>query len=137
MRAVLMIVVSMMFWSGADRAWAQEVKSPAELVPARALAYVELQQPGALAKEVAALLEGSYLGDLPDSLAPLMAKTPAAGGRGHQGMTWIGLVPGLLTSPEVVREIGRIEGAALAITGLDKEIQAGDFAFCQLFQLLG
>src|SRR5262249_41374140 len=92
-------------------------QSPAELAPAKTLAYIELQRPAELAKELAALMEGSYLANVPDSLAPLYAKAPRARPRGPDALTMIGVA----LAPEMLKEFGRIKGAAVAITGIDKE----------------
>lgn len=115
MRHVLAVVVGMLFWVGPGTA--QGPKSPAELMPAKTIAYVELRQPGQLAKEVAGLLEGSYLSDIPDSLAPLKAKGPRPRRRGPDELALVGL----FLSQEVIQEFGRLQGAAVAITGIDKE----------------
>src|SRR5262245_66681281 len=50
---------------------AEPIKDPAEVMPARTLAYLELRQFGQLYKEFASLFEGSYLGNMPDSLHKL------------------------------------------------------------------
>ncbi len=100
-----------------SEAAAQGFKSPAEVVPAKTLAYVELRQPGALAKEVARLLEGSYLSDVPDSLAPLLKKNPGSRRRGPDEAS----IAGLIFAPEVLQEFGRLQGAAFAMTGMDPE----------------
>lgn len=98
-------------------ALAQGIKSPAEVLPEKTIFYAEVRHPGELAKEVASLLEGSYLENVPESLAPLMKKIPLNRGRGPEEAG----IFGLMLAPEVVNEIGRIQGAGIAITGLDKE----------------
>src|SRR5205809_2244749 len=114
-RVVAMVAGLAMFLGGG----AVSTQTPAELVPAKTLAYVELQQPAALAKELAALLEGSYLADVPDSLAPLYAKMGEPRPR-PRGPDALGLV-GVALAPEMFKEFARLKGAALAVTGIDKE----------------
>jgi hypothetical protein len=105
-----------LLWGAAVKA--QDIKNPAAVLPEGTLAYVELRQPGQIAKELAGLLKGSVLGDVPDSFAPFLAKA-AAGSRGPRPSD---IAPsGIMASPEFVNEIGRIHGAAVAITGIDKE----------------
>jgi hypothetical protein len=97
---------------------AQEIKNPAEVLPKETLAYAELQQPGQVAMEIAALLEGSVLGNLPDSFAKYQGKYSPA----QRGPRPTDIAPfGLMTAPEVVGELNRIRGAAIAITGIDPE----------------
>src|SRR5262245_26414290 len=93
-------------------------QSLAELAPAKTLAYIELQQPAELAKELAALMEGSYLANVPDSLAPLYAKGPRPR---RSEPDWLSMM-GVALAPEMFKEFGRIKGAAVAITGFDKEL---------------
>src|SRR5262249_43764191 len=78
MRPSLSALVGVMVMLARSPPRAQVIKSPAEVLPAGTLAYIELHQPGILAKEVARLVEGSYLSDVPYSLAPLYAKHPSA-----------------------------------------------------------
>lgn len=103
-RLVLLVALSLPGLS-----FAQQVKDPAELMPAKVLAYLEIRQPGPLAKEIASLFEGSVLGNVPDSLAKLRSgdgKVPEE----------LGIV-GAIMSPELIRELGRIQGAAVALLG--------------------
>jgi hypothetical protein len=95
---------------------AQKSASPAELLPAKVIAYAELNKPGTVAKEMRELFKGSVLYDLPDSFAKLEAKH---GGDVHN--QWATMAPkmfGLMIAPEVVNEAGKIQGAAVAFLGM-------------------
>jgi hypothetical protein len=99
---------------GPARALADHVKDPAEVLPAKTIVYGELRQPGQLAKEIASLFEGSVLGNVPDSLSKLFD-----GRERPRGMEGVGAA-GLLFAPEVIREVQRVRGAAIALTGMGR-----------------
>jgi hypothetical protein len=94
-----------------------EVKDPADLFPAEALAYLEFREPGPLAKEIAALVKGSVLENLPASIAKFREEHPT-------NQFWmfqsIGM-SGIFASPEFIAELGRLQGAAVAMTGFTKD----------------
>src|SRR5262245_50236078 len=76
MRLRVPITLTVLFALGAGLAQAAglkekavSIKDPAEVLPAKTLAYGEFRQPGQFLKEFADLFEGSVLGNLPDSLA--------------------------------------------------------------------
>ena len=92
------------------------VKDPAELLPANTLAYAELRQPGKLVKEFADLFEGSVLANVPDSFARLLPPGQKLPRRGHSEFAALGGF-GLILSPEVIKEMQRIQGMAIALTG--------------------
>src|SRR5207247_243759 len=66
----------------------------------------------------AGLFEGSALGHVPDSLVKLRARE---GWSMYRTTSDDAALAGLLLSPEVLRELGRMRGAAVAVTGMDKE----------------
>src|SRR5262249_42960178 len=111
---VLTLVALLSLSLGSLRA-AEPIKDPAELLPAGTLAYGELRQPGPLVKEFAGLFEDSALGNVPDSLARLWGKDGEAPSR--RTMHEVGAI-GLFLSPEIVHEAGRLQGAAVAVTGI-------------------
>jgi hypothetical protein len=88
---------------------AQEIKDPAELMPAKTLANAEIRHAGKLVKEVGALLKDSALGNVPDSL--LKFRTKFDKGPIGRRMDEVG-VAGLMFAPEVIAELGRLQGAA-------------------------
>ncbi|HVS37275.1 MAG TPA: hypothetical protein VMS17_17065, partial [Gemmataceae bacterium] len=95
-----------------------EVKEVAELLPAQTLAVVEVRQPERLAREVAELLKNSDLDDMAAAMARYRERV------GDNGSLWAfndyaGYA--VLFSPEVVNECGRIQGAGLAVTGVNKD----------------
>jgi hypothetical protein len=101
-------------WPGL--AVAQSIKTPAEIMPADAVAYVELRQPGQIVKEIQGLLEGSVLSK-PTALAKLQEKyKTSAFRRGPEEA----MAASLLLAPEIPAELGRMQGAAIALTGVDK-----------------
>src|SRR5262249_60802098 len=76
---------------------------PAELLPAQTLAYVEVSNPAKLSQEVAALLRGSALENMPAAMARVRAKFPD----NNQFPFWVGQELGMLSmflSPEMVSE---------------------------------
>jgi hypothetical protein len=96
---------------------AAQTKNPADIMPAKTIGYIELRQPGQLIKEIQGLFEGSVLSK-PDVLKKLQEKFPAASfRRGPEEVQ----AASLLLAPEIPAEIGRIQGAAVALTGIDKD----------------
>jgi hypothetical protein len=114
-----LLAAAALLWAGA--AQAQQIQSPADLFPASALAYAEVRQPAQLAKEVGALFRGSSLGNLPGSLSRVGAKYEGAGAFAlGQELK----ITGLMLSPEVVKEVGRLKGAGVAFTlGKDGDLE--------------
>jgi hypothetical protein len=100
----------------------QKITSPADLFPAKVLGYAEVRQPGKLANEIAGLFRDSVLGNVPESLDKVEAKMVKGGKFGDALARGIMLYSlkgvGLAVSPEVVKEISRLKGAAVAITGV-------------------
>jgi hypothetical protein len=106
-------------------------KEVTDLLPAETLACLELRQPDRLAREVAALIQGSRLDDLPKLMAQLR-------GQSTERLDWmvrerVGVF-GLFLSPEVLNEAGRLQGGTVALTGFAKDgspeiigiLQSGD-----------
>lgn len=119
MRTILTILAAAFLFPWCPSTRAQEIKSPADVLPENTLAYLELRQPGAFAKEVASLIEGSVLANVPDSLARVRAKYPDLRSWRSSGEEFA--AAGAMISPEIVSELGRTRGAAIAVTGIDKE----------------
>src|SRR4051794_11096736 len=114
MRARLLLAVLVLSLLGPARARADHVKDPAELLPANTIVYGELRQPGQFAREVASLFEGSALENVPDSLAKLFE-----GRERPRHIEGLGAA-GLAFAPEVIREVKRLRGAAIALTGMGR-----------------
>jgi hypothetical protein len=106
-----------LLWTGGVHA--QAIKDPAELMPAKVLAYAELRQPGSLVKEWAGLFEGSHLTRYSEYLAKM--DDPGYEVRERWGLL------SLLTAPETVNEVQRLQGAAVAITSFDQKEGTPDF----------
>jgi hypothetical protein len=106
MRPSLLASFALLLFCGAGPASAQGIKDPAEVMPARVLAYAELRQPGALVKEIAGLFENSALSNVPESLFKLLDEMKAPLPR--RGLGELGAF-GLLLSPEVVLEAQRLQ----------------------------
>src|SRR4051794_2730613 len=114
MRARLLLVAVVLSPLGPVRARADHVKDPAEVLPAKTIIYGELRQPGQLAKEVASLFEGSALENVPDSLSRLFDDRERPRHIERLGAA------GLPFAPEVIREVQRLRGAAIALTGMGR-----------------
>ncbi len=117
---------------------AQGNKDIVDLLPAGTLACLEVRQPERLSREVMALIKGSAVDDMPRVMARFRASLQ---GEGRFWMTEeVGIV-GLMFSPEMIAEAGRIGGGAVALTGFSKDgtpevvglIQTGDCNFVGLF----
>ncbi len=95
-----------------------EVKEVAELFPAQTLACVEVRQPERLAREVEALLKNSDIDDMPAVMSRFRERM------GDNNQFWSFYEYGsyaLMLSPEILNECGRIQGAAVAVTGVNKD----------------
>jgi hypothetical protein len=93
------------------------VKDAAELLPAQTLACVEVRQPERLSREIAVLLKGSELEDMPAVMARFHEKL------GDNNQFWMYSVyaaMGLFVSPEMIKEGGRFQGGIVAVTGMNK-----------------
>src|SRR5207248_3055674 len=92
-----------LFWALLPNVGRAQVKDAAELLPAQTLAYVEINQPGKLAKEVAQLLKGSPFDNLPLYLAKYRKDKDLTD-------TWflqeVGAF-GISLNPERLNEVGR------------------------------
>src|SRR5579871_5443266 len=94
-----------------------DVKDPADLFPSQTLAYLEFREPGPLAKELAVLLKGSVLENLPATIAKFRAERP------NNNQFWMYQTVGMsamFACPEFLAELGRLKGAAVALTGFTK-----------------
>jgi hypothetical protein len=117
----LLLTLMGLSWAGPTQA--QVIKSPADVLPSNTLAYVELRQPGALAQEIAALFQRTALANVPDSLTKLRGRTGTMSRGDMEGLA----VFGAMLSPEALREAGRIQGAAVALTGIGKDKDMPEF----------
>src|SRR5260370_308616 len=115
-RIVLALLV---VWLSALPTSAQQVvvNDPAELFPPDALLYVELTKPAAISDQVAALVRGSVLDDLPAQMQKWHGKH---GARGFVGDTEMFGMFGSFLGPEMLAEVKRLQGAAVALTGVTK-----------------
>ncbi len=104
-----------------------QVRDAAELLPATTLAYAEISQPGKLAAEISQLIKGSALENLPQYLAKYRTRKNVSQGWVLQQ---VGIF-GVFVNPEVLNEMGRIQGAAVALTGFTKENQPDVVWFMQ------
>jgi hypothetical protein len=93
-------------------------KDPAELLPADTLAYLELRDPAQVSRELTALIKGSDLEDMPATMARFRQKMPA--GAPMWALQDVGIF-GIFLSPEVLAEGARLQGAAVAMTGVTKD----------------
>lgn len=110
-----LLLLAMVGLTGTQSLAAQEIKNPAELMPANALVYGEIRQIGALAQEIRRLVEDSALGNVPDSLLKIRSKYE------KNLPPWRGsemAAVGMAFSSEVAKELQRVQGAAAALTGI-------------------
>jgi hypothetical protein len=97
------------------------MRDAVELLPAQTLACLELRQPARLSREVAALVKGSSLEDLPRRLAKQRAdKEGDMRFRFTRQGEMLGML-GMFLSPEMLDEAGRIRGGFIALTGFAKD----------------
>jgi hypothetical protein len=106
--------VLLCLWTNIGRA---QVKDAAELLPAQTLAYAEFNQPGKLAKEVAQLIKGSPFDNLPLYLAKHRKEKDLTNAWVLQEVGMFGI----FLNPELLNEVGRAQGAAVALTGFTKD----------------
>jgi hypothetical protein len=91
-------------------------KGAVELLPAHTLACLELRQPTRLAREIAALVKGSALDDLPRRLAKMREQgQPSYWTRSELTALSVFLCP------EMLEEAGRARGGFVALTGFGKD----------------
>ena len=95
------------------------VKDPAELFPPDTLLYVELTKPAAISDQVASLVRGSLLDDLPTFMYKWQEKR---GDRFFRDAEVFGIFS-TFVGPEALAEVKRLQGAAVAITGVNKRAE--------------
>ncbi|MHB1427015.1 MAG: hypothetical protein ACYC3I_27990, partial [Gemmataceae bacterium] len=95
-----------------------QVKDAVELLPVHTLACIELRQPARLSREMAALVKGSVVDDLPRRLGKLRGSYTAD--RSYQKRVQLEILSVFLC-PEGINESGRIGGGVIALTGIAKD----------------
>ena len=95
------------------------VKNVAELLPAQTLACLEVRQPERLSREIAVLLKGSDLEDMPAVMARFNEKW--GDNNSPYWMMSIYAMESVFVSPEMLNECGRIQGGFVAVTGVNKD----------------
>jgi hypothetical protein len=109
-------LVLVLLLSGQARA---ERLDPAAWFPARTIAYLEVNQPAQLAKEMDAVFKGSALDNLPNLLAAFREKNPPGERYYYYGPRVLEMLA-LMVGPEARAEFARTQGAAVALTGVGK-----------------
>src|SRR5579875_117397 len=112
MNARLLSVAAVGLLLAGTRSVCAEVSDLANLAPARTLAYLELHDPPALARELHALIKGSYL----QRPALFLANHMKQGKKVNEEallLAWLG-------SPEFIDELGDWQGGFVALTGLTR-----------------
>ena len=92
-----------------------EPKDIAELFPANSLAYIEINQPGVVAKDLAAFLKGTAFSKTEPLLDRLFRKP-----RSEPINTSDSGILTTILGPEMLRQAARFKGVAAALTGFDK-----------------
>lgn len=111
---------ALLLFLGTGNVYAQS-KDAVELLPAQTLACLELRQPARLSREVAALVKGSALENLPRQLARMHALANNNMDFRYYRQQELLSVPGMFLSPEAMDEAGRIHGGFVALTGFGKD----------------
>ncbi len=96
-------------------------KNIAELFPADSLAYIEVCQPGATAKDLAAFVKGSVL----ENALPVLDKLREGNGPNFVDTSEAGILTAMF-GPEMLKEAARFDGIAAALTSFGKH---GDAEF--------
>jgi hypothetical protein len=92
-------------------------REPSQLLPASTLLYVEFSQPKPIVQELAAMLQGSTLEDLPGFISDFREKHEDD--VSYSFRETLALV-GAFLGPEGLSEAGRLKAGCFAITGFDK-----------------
>jgi hypothetical protein len=103
----------------ATRPLAAQTPDPADLLPFSTLVSIEVRHPEKMAREVLTALKGTAAEDLYHRLGKLRAENPTERVFGGSAES-LGII-GMFLSPEFISEIGRFQGAAVALTGFDKD----------------
>lgn len=96
-------------------------KDAIELLPAQTLACLELRQPTRLAREIALLVKGSALDDLPRRLAKMRAQAGQQDDRLSYRRRDELMVLNMFLSREMLDEAGRAGGGFVAVTDFGKD----------------
>lgn len=97
-----------------------QVRNVAELFPAESLAYLEVHQPARLAREASSLVKGSALEDMPTALARFRERNKDKGEFPWYQLSSVSMF-GVFFGPEMLAEASRFDGAAVAVTGVNKD----------------
>jgi hypothetical protein len=92
-------------------------REAAQLLPASTLLYVEFSQPRPIVQELAAMLQGSTLEDLPGFISDFREKQ--GDDLSHSFRETLSIL-GAFLGPEGLSEAGRLKAGCFAITGFDK-----------------
>jgi hypothetical protein len=96
-----------------------QVRDAVELLPPQTLACIELRNPEGLSREVAALVKGSALDDLPRRLSKMGGLR--SGDFRFQQHRELLTFSSIFLCPEAINEAGRIRGGFIALTGFAKD----------------
>jgi hypothetical protein len=111
------LLIGAALWVGPATVAHGQDRDPADLLPAGTLAYLELRQPEQLSRELAGLVKGSCLENMPQTMARFRDEHPT-------NQLWVlqeVAMFSLFASPETIAEAGRLQGGALALTGFTKD----------------
>src|SRR5438105_1190232 len=109
MKSSLRLLIVMALWTATAAIGRSQQRDPADLLPAKTLAYVEVQQPQQLSKEIAGLIKGSALENMPRTMAKFRADHPTPQFWMLQEVAMFSL----FLSPETIAEAGRLQGGAI------------------------
>lgn len=116
-RRILLLVLAAAMLPAAAEAQPVSVKDPAELFPPDSLLYAEVVKPADISRAVGQFVKGSVVEDMTE----FMSKWREKKGDGYFMESEIIATLSAFAGPEALAEYRRIQGAAFAITGLNKK----------------
>src|SRR5262245_25962292 len=93
------------------------VKDPADLFPPDSLFYLEVVKPAELSRDITSFVKGSVIDDLP----AFFVKWREMKGEGFFMESEVVALLSAFAGPEALTEMKRMQGAAFAITSLNKK----------------
>ncbi len=116
-RSLLCALAAAILLPAAAVAQPVQVKDPADLFPPDSLFYAEVTKPADLTRDVAAFIKGSVVEDM----TLFMSKWREKKGDGYFMASEIVGMLSAFAGPEALAEFKRMQGAAFAMTGLNKK----------------
>jgi hypothetical protein len=116
-RSLQCVLAAAVFLPAAALAQPVQVKDPADLFPPDSLLYAEVTKPAELSRDVAAFIKGSVVEDM----TQFMSKWREKKGDGYFMAAEMMAMMSAFAGPEALAEFKRMQGAAVAVTGVNKK----------------